>query len=227
MTFSSINFLCKIQRREYLESYQHGNLYMKNVLYHRLNEAKYPNSGIGDAEEGLLLKGGRSTLSCNGEVVALLKDFELFTCDKNPIFCTMCSDWKMIDENTLFFKPEERVISDFVFGDQSEYGIILIDRNPFLEKIEKALNAQGLWGCSNCVNYTDSINQYDEKYEPAFRKRIRFSYQHEFRIWIDVETNDSFELDIGDISDISLIFPIEVLQNGITVAFRKEGKIND
>ena len=60
-------------------------------------------------------------------------------------------------------------------------------------------------------------------YQIAFRKRTDYSYQQEWRFVIDTHVDDHFEFDIGDISDISWIIPIEDSNKEITI----EVKMNE
>lgn len=83
---------------------------------------------------------------------------------------------------------------------------VIVQAVPFLERLKKALRNNGQWFRGKLVDYYDDETFHGEiePREIPFRKQKRFSYQREFRICVQTNTEGETPLliDIGDISDI-------------------------
>lgn len=103
------------------------------------------------------------------------------------------------------------------FGDSA---LLITDRNEFLRKVAVALDREGIKGYHGYVDYYDESKDSLEYWTSliknglnhvAFWKRERYSYQQEYRFLIEppITENDYYELEIGNISDISVLLTAE------------------
>lgn len=109
------------------------------------------------------------------------------------------------------------------FGDTA---LVILDSEAFIERIENAAKKAGL------RTYFDGVKYYDESFDNAnmiidlvkgmhniaFWKRKDYSYQQEGRFVFVSDNSNHFDhviLDIGDISDITMVFPSEQILTGI------------
>lgn len=102
------------------------------------------------------------------------------------------------------------------FGDSA---LIILDSNEFIDRVNEAAKIQGYTTLFGKVNYIDTSNDYANVFlsmqedirHVALWKRIMYEYQKECRfIFSPGKANvDHLELQIGDISDISVIVPAE------------------
>lgn len=220
--FSESGLLLKVGKRTHLESLQAGKLYMKPLGFHVENEKKYPGLGTGDAEEGILTKISNAEVLVDGKVAGKAVDAELHMCRNNPVFCCMTADFQPECGNILAFRPDKRMLTDFAEGDSSEYGVIMIDRTAFLNRIRQRCEEVKITWLARSVIYTDDFTARMKEENgilvpPCFFKRIQYEYQHEFRIVFSPVVQDFYELDIGDISDISRLFALNIIEYGIEI----------
>lgn len=86
-----------------------------------------------------------------------------------------------------------------------EFAVIVM-ATPFLERLKKALISDGRRFRGKLVEYYDDETFHGEiePREIPFRKQKKFSYQREFRVCIQTNTegNSPLMIEIGDISDI-------------------------
>ena len=146
--------------------------------------------------------------------------------EKSPVFCMFsfdmrnCYDEKLTDnilEYTMRFsqKQKEELYS---FGDSV---LIIKDRLAFENRVRTAFNNMGIQYISGMVDYYNEDNSagqmtkiLDREGHIAFSKRKEyFELQQEYRILANTCSKEAYILDIGDISDISEILPIENLLN--------------
>lgn len=92
---------------------------------------------------------------------------------------------------------------------------VLILAVPFMKRLKRSIQSKGFGCIGRLVEYYDDAN-FHGHFEPEdvpFRKQIRFSYQKEYRFWVDTDTNDdnAIIIDVGDISDIcKMVEPSEL-----------------
>ena len=218
--FAQTRLLIKVAKRNRLEELQQGKIYMKPVKFHRENEKNFPGLGVGDAGEGVMTKFENADILIDGKVVGQAVNGTICANNLNPVFCCMSVNFKQISDKKAEFRVDKQMLDDFVQGAPEEFGVLLIEQTPFLKRIGAACEKLGI----GCV-YRDVIYSDDEllriKVEngiimpPAFFKSTRFAYQHEFRILFLNQIEDHFILDIGDISDISRVYPVGLLKYGI------------
>jgi len=88
------------------------------------------------------------------------------------------------------------------FGD---HFLMITDTSEFIERLQKSL-------LENNLNYEHDLVKYFElaKYKgkkTVFNKDMIYEYQKEFRLFIHNTTNQIIEFKIGDLSDISVLYP--------------------
>jgi len=99
---------------------------------------------------------------------------------------------------------KQLVIDDRYF----EFGkfAVIVRAVPFLERLKAALRNNGQWFRGKLVEYYDDETFHGEiePREIPFRKQKRFSYQREFRVCVQTNTEGEapLSIEIGDISDI-------------------------
>lgn len=129
---------------------------------------------------------------------------------KNPIFCLYALTEEIVESfltsnRTFLIDPKVQT-----FGDTAVY---ITDFKEFLNRFESALNKQlGIGYSRGLVEYVD-VNEVNGEWG-AFRKPREYDFQSEYRLLINSPINDpSIDLDIGDISDITISMPIESIQS--------------
>lgn len=207
------NLLAKVTKLKYAEDIRAGKLYMNPLSFFR----KLEMDGSGDKQEGLLASGSSGFIKYKGEIVAEITNIRTYL--DFPVFCTLSVQFVRNENNHYKFIFPQRLLKEFMCDAAEEYVLLIIERSEFQKRVEKALSnlhLQGYWGN---VTYTDEkkIFPVDQMYRVAFRKQPAFSYQQECRLVIDNHVKDHFELNIGDIKDISWQYPIEDTRQEITI----------
>ena len=199
--------LLKISKLEYLEDLRRGKLYMNRLDTFR----KFEQEGLGDKEEGLVGHFPKGTMSISDTVIADVKNISLYAFNKNPIFCITSIPLMKTASNKYSYKVDSQIFRDFMFDPAAKYGAIAIDKHAFEELFQKELTRKDFGWYWNKVTYSDErpTLQKDDLYQVAFHKRMKFSHQHEWRLMLGAEVNDHYELNIGDLSNYSKIFPID------------------
>ena len=200
------NILIKIQKIEYLKQIQNGVLYMKNLDFFRKLESK----GIGDSKEGFITEFKSGQLLANGVVIADIFKANISAFTKCPVFCFMSIKLETVETGNYRYTIPKKFIEEFAWDEKSEYGIILVDKEKFEEKVDAVLKELNLSAYYGYVDYIDDFTmpKKEELYKVAFRKRKTYEEQNEYRLMLNVEVDDNYILEIGDISDFSKILPI-------------------
>lgn len=228
-----ICFLFKFGELENLKKLQKGQIYCKNLKWYSDQEKKTGDKAMGDKLEGKhkmtqcsikLISRETNEVAFEFDSASVLLSFG--NLEKMPVFCmtgitTRDLEFKEIDENTL--------ISDVKFSDMISKvydeaywnsALVIENSTQFIERLTKACEDKGIEMTRKPVrytdmdiNYTDRMNSIDENVTNiAFWKDKSYSYQHEYRFAFESEVvDDSFIIDIGDISDISKIYNREEL----------------
>lgn len=227
-----------------LETLQNGKVYMKNLKYFKELEKTLGQKGMGDVNEatciindcdikliehetGKEILVGKARSSCLEDQNDLLK----------PVFCLYAVDSKFMKithvskknvKATLLFSDEQKskIISDF--GDS----VLVISPNHFMNSFLQACERENLNIKGDKVQYSDFSINYKERLESYFNrtpnkffwKDQSFCYQNEYRIVIlNKLVDDSFTLDIGDISSFSTIMPAnELLTDRFEFVIRRD-----
>lgn len=120
---------------------------------------------------------------------------------RGHIYCMSKVDFIYVDEDTVKIKYPQN-IEDLGVG----YDSMIVITNPkeFFKRICNKIS-EIEYDCEY-----DSVSYFPEKdivrkKITLFDKRERFSYQNEFRIYIDCDRVDSFIVSIGNIEDIAML----------------------
>jgi hypothetical protein len=220
------NRLMKFGKRNHLEELLKGKIYMNNLKYYSDLEALENVSDVGDKYESKLLIGNVNLKYYESETheyvgYAKARDFALdFGYMKHPVFCLFIMDSRNI---TNEYQVDDHLEIKYEFSDEQkskmiEFGdhvFILNNPEEFCKRIETKLSDKRISMTRNAVQYYDpSINQseyvqdvYQDAINATFWKRKQaYSYQQEYRFLLhDMEVDNHFELEIGDLSDIGFI----------------------
>ncbi|MBE9917446.1 hypothetical protein G8C92_25875 [Paenibacillus donghaensis] len=230
---SSIFMLIKFSNSsQHLRHLQTGKLFMNNGNYFIEREKLDRSKGIGDKYElsqvvnDVNLKfyeSGTDKFLFDSKASKLsLRYNHLLT---KPIFClthVSAASLKIINEYDDYVDCHFNFDSEQLERDFGEYAL-LISPGAFQERIEAACKEQGIEYIADKIMYEDySINSRKrlEAYietnpEIFFKKDLSFEHQHEYRIvFTNVDKQEAFIFDIGDLSEISHLIKTKDLCNG-------------
>ncbi|MTI65452.1 MAG: hypothetical protein FH753_02510 [Firmicutes bacterium] len=203
--------LIKVTKRKYAESFRKGKIYMNSLSVFREIENKgdemtrdiYEGADhvIQSTEFDYLVSPTDKNFRIPSSTIigGLWRGFEKYSCLK--VFCFY--DIKLDIQNKLIHPIDKRI---FDFGDTY---VLILDIFEFMNRINKELikNDDLIEKPSvfRHVEYIDAYN-YNGSVGP-FRKCDEFRWQNEFRLCINLKNKniEPYTLDIGDISDITLI----------------------
>jgi hypothetical protein len=123
------------------------------------------------------------------------------------LFCMSALRVNPTDEPAVY-RIDERLKG---FG--SHY-LLIYNSEIFLEKMRQALDALDFVYYYQMVNYLDLHTYTGEK--TIFQKDISYSYQEEFRIFLDTPYSEAFKFTIGNIEDISSIYEFSKVPSFLT-----------
>lgn len=204
------NLLAKVTKIEYAQYIQSGKLYMNNLSFFR----KLEQDGVGDEQEGLIASGQIGVGYYNGQKLFDIKNLKTYV--DGPVFCAMSIPLLKSTDSEAKFKIPQQLLREFMSDKDAQYALLVIDKEKFQERIKNTIDAQGLCGYYGMVHYTDDQSPVD-LYHAALRKRIKYSYQHEWRLVLSCSVENGFILDIGNIEDISFCLPISSRESDIEI----------
>jgi len=207
---------------------------MKNLKYFIDLENKMGVKGKGDKLEASLINIKRHELFINGKQVkidpapGLIYDESILSL---PVFCLTIKNYREICIKDKFPEFEYRIDFDSKFLDDFQDGelpYLLVIHNivEFTDRFEKALAKQGIGGHRNIIIYRDKSNFNIDpqsnllKLDTPFTKDISFEYQKEYRFIIFKPVDDFFEVEIGNIEDISTL--VNIRDGGLTFYFKEK-----
>lgn len=231
--------LIKFGERRNLEKLQKGSLYMKNLKYYNKIEEEQNKIGMGDKIDGKSIMFNMEWMLIddkNKKVIASSKknsdtifDFHM---DLNPVFCLFTLDKRNIDE--ILKKDKENIIQCKLkfnanqiknirknFGDSA---LVIKSTNDFLDRIENRLNEEDIKIARRKISYYDKnvneLNRIEQVFgnpdnAPFWKERDSFEYQQEYRIFcLNKQVEDHYEINIGDISDITELLSMDQIFKG-------------
>jgi hypothetical protein len=171
-----------------------GELYLNTFKYFREIE---DGAVRGDRYEGAseIHRGTKGSINTSvGEVVgAYLVSWDL------GLFSVVNSNTNIFSIFTL--TPNNYPITERVL-DFGEYAFVVRRPDEFLARIKTALEAQGVVGCCNRVEYVS--DDFTGDIDP-FTKRSLFEWQSEWRLKVDGGSGEARKIVIGNLSDIAFI----------------------
>lgn len=213
---SSINIkgmpLFKFQSANRIESLRAGHLYAKTLKYYRDLEITTGDAEIGDKYEAMLhFQNATAQFSTpDGNHVIPLNDTLLSTSSSDDFVFCMFSINDVSEEFHFSEKQKENLLS---FGDTA---LIILDSEEFKRRVFEAAKKQGYSVHFDRVKYYDStidnadilLSLFGGMWNAALWKRDSYSHQQESRfIFSPGKGDDHVVLEIGDISDITVVRP--------------------
>ena len=189
---------------------QQGHLYAKTLKYYREREQETGDADIGDEFEAMLhVNEGYLRSRDTGETIEL-KDVLIPTGNSQDfVFCLFA----IYPSTQVFRFTDEQKTKMLSFGDTA---LVIQDSDAFIKRVLNAAKLKGFDAHFDAVRYYDPsvdsgnliVSLLKGMWNIAYWKRERYSYQQEGRfVFTPGNGEDHIDLDIGDISDISTIFP--------------------
>lgn len=206
--------LIKFQKLERIQSLREGHLYAKYLQYYRDLEKETGDEDIGDEFDAMLhINQGFVHRPDTGETIEV-KDVLIQTHDSNDfVFCMFGINPSL----QVFNFSEEQKERMLKFGDTA---LVITDSAEFKKRVFEAARRESYDIHFGAAQYyepsVDWVNMFVSllkgMWNIAFWKRKKYSYQQEERfVFTPGNGMDHIELDIGDISDISIIIPSETI----------------
>lgn len=228
---NAFSMLIKFQNLDRLLDMQQGNIYMKNLQYFIDLEKEDQDENRGDKYEGKMIINdanvtafGSETgnLFFNGKCSRISIDLGYSKC---PVFCMFLLDyrnctWEDLGNNQLDVTYQFTELQRSKLKEFGSHALIITNGNEFLDRMKKAFIKAGVSFERNKVTYYSGnrLEVYQScaanEVTTAFLKREKYSFQQEYRfVAPDIEVDDHWCLNIGNIKDISKIVPIEEMLN--------------
>jgi hypothetical protein len=193
------------KEKEHIEQFQEGLFYCKPIKYFtELEDGKVRGDIYESVIELHYIEKGTLQLKPAKDEKAEWKTFDIINAQfkknyPNPfgnLFC-MSSITVSPTKEPIIFEFDEKFKS---FGN---YAVLIMNQPVFLERLKQEAERQKIKLCLGKVEYLDLSKFGGQK--SLFQKDIDYSWQEEFRIFVDRDANDLFTFSIGSIKDISMI----------------------
>ena len=212
-----IDVLYKISPEEYIKDILAGRLYMKPLSYYRTLEV----DGKGDDKEGVLCDKGKGEvlveLDGKQELLGTACNISAWVSSNNPVFCFSHTTLKCNEDGIYRLEIPSRMISEFVTDESKSFGLIIIERRAFEQRLADILTT--LDYTFKEVVYTDTIGFNND---PAFHKRCSFSHQKEIRLLltgITLGADEHYMLHLGNVDAMckGLLLPPNIHNKPLTI----------
>jgi len=227
-----VDFLMRIDEKEYLHQLQQGHIFMKRVCAYRTLNSQVP--GIADVYEGMAKQEKVDNLTIkmsNGETLSLIPTGPVrhYYYGFSPIFCAYHFRLRYsypCDEIILSFS--EDVIHDLACNRKNP-GVIFIDTKFFSERLKNYAESKKLFWKYGDVMYENTPENFCWSKDPIdafFRKDLRYAHQEEWRFLLSnskqtteliPETETAYEFDVGDISSFAHIDDLNAITKPLPV----------
>lgn len=232
------SMLLKFGKKENLLKLQKGQLYMKNLNYYRELEEEEDNDCIGDKQGGQLVQQNLE-LNLYEEKNGLLYDSIIAnktTLDFNRGFFPVFSMFSADERNTTFIEVNEDLIIGHVkFSEEQKKNLssfedsvlIIFDSSSFRKLINSVFTEKEYSYREKIVEYAPENSKEEVQLFTKYKgypyiKRKKYEYQQEYRFLIEMEVDDFKSVEIGDISDISIIYDAPLLlEQGFSYLIKK------
>ncbi len=201
--------LIKFQSKENIDSIRQGKIYMKTLKWYREHENENGDTIVGDEYEALwFLRDAEIIFPDINEIVKVSNEAIHTTFSNDFVFCM----FGIYPKKDCFEYSEEQKAELASFGDTA---LLITNKNEFIKRMVIAAKREKMKLYAGFVSYynpgTDNANMIlsliDGMHNIAFWKRNRYSLQQEYRFLLHSPNTDKdhFILEIGDISDISVV----------------------
>lgn len=205
--------LIKFSSLERIKEFQKGKVYANTLSYFRNRENETGDRDIGDSFEAMLhVNEGYLQLEGSNKKISLRDALIKTTQSDMYVYCMFC----ILPNKEVFTFDDVQKEKMKSFGDTA---LLITDSNEFINRVKKAAENQGYFVKNNEVHYYDESEDngnlifsiFKDMKNIAFWKRKYYEYQQEYRFVFtnDEKVQDHIELNIGDISDISTILPVD------------------
>lgn len=216
MIEDKIIYLLKIfQKKEHLDDFLNGKLYMRKLSYFQTLEGDYKNNR-GDENEGVCawLQPNKTKITI-GEMIINEKDLvSPVKIQKNQhkncyIFCLYAGHMGDIQASSKLSTQEQ--LNRIKVNDECLKlgGYCVIIRNPtvFLNRVKNSMVTNDSSLSASLVEYYDPAEFHGcfKSTAVPFKKSNNYSHQNEYRICLNSNdhSNEAYILDIGSIQDIA------------------------
>lgn len=206
--------LIKFKNAKRIQSLREGHLYAKNLQYYRNLEKETGDTDIGDEFEAMLHVNRGFLHFPETGVTEELNDTLIQTSDSNIFVFCVFGIYPSLKSFQFSDMQKEKILS---LGDTA---LVITDSDEFQRRVFNAAKREGYEPHFGAAQYydpsTDWANMFmsllNGMWNIALWKRKDYSYQQEGRfIFTPGSDKDHIDLDIGDISDISMVFPAETV----------------
>lgn len=217
-----------------LESLQKGNLYMNTLGYFKKLEEETKIKGMGDKDEGSMILTELDLKFYDAVTNELVfqgpASRSAFTFEEDLQKHTLCMCYLDFSNLEIYERVDNYLNSKIVFTeDQKEefrknFGehVLVIPFVKFIENLKETFAKKDIIYVGDKVKYDDfSINNKDRidsymenRSDKYFWKDDYFKSQREYRVIVlNRDSNEPFQINIGDMSDFSFITSAEKLFN--------------
>jgi hypothetical protein len=212
----TIFFFVKIfDEKKYAMDFIKGKLFSNRLSYFRnLEESQGANRG--DKNEGVvsLFQPDKVNIVINDRVISDLSgpiSIKMNWHDNLNVFCIYAAHSGSFDslteKNFNAFKKQLEIPEDCL--NLGKYAVVVTSVSQFIERVQSAVEKYDYGLHGDLVEYYDpnSFNGTFDQNEAIFKKRNEYKHQKEYRFAFDrgVVGEDPLTLDIGDISDITML----------------------
>ena len=212
----TIFFFVKIfDDKKYATDFIKGNLFSNRLSFFRnLEESQDANRG--DKNEGVvgLFQPEQVNLEINGRILNDLAgpiSIKMNWHDNLNIFCIYAAHsgnfQSLSTENFDEFKKQLEIPEECL--NLGKYAVVVTNVSQFIERVQLAVEKNNYGLRADLVEYynPETFNGSFNEHEAIFKKRDEYKHQKEYRFAFDsgVTGNDSLVVEIGDISDITML----------------------
>lgn len=231
MSATIFAFVKIFEEKEYAESFLRGELYMNTI---RSFKEYTDKSGElrGDSYEGIIaihqpnklsgikINDVEISSSALASPILIHGDYLL----NQNVFCIYSLNSRGYDQfsaETLKDFKETLQLHELCFG-LGCYCVVILNASDFISRCEKAIRKLNLQAKLALVDYFDEeeFHGFMPKEKLGFQKRNMFAHQREYRIKIDINQSDPrpFTLDVGDLSDISILMKPQEFNDSLNIS---------
>lgn len=211
-----IMFVKVFEKNEYLKDFMNGKLFMNRLSYFQKVEDNF-KCNRSDRHEGIrswlqpdriMIKIG--TLDISGNELAAPIMIQMNAHKHYNVFCLYAGHTgefeELTSENASEFLEKIKINDECL--NLGDFCVVIHNPKLFLERITSAIKKTGYSGAAKLVEYYDPDDfhgDFDEQ-DVVFKKRKEYSYQSEYRIYIDTELegDEPYVLQVGDLRDIAV-----------------------
>ena len=231
--------LLKVGRKAHMESLAQGKLFCHHLSYYKKSE--FQSEAFFDQHEGLLavLQADRVKLKFSSPTIGEIeKELDpgtqmVLSVDlHSPTFCLHAihsGEWthkEFPEEEVWLFKeylqvPDE--MEKFRNQDEAPYVCVLNDGNAFFDRVKVASEKENLGITGDLVKYVDLVKCHGSvaNHRVGFVKQSRYKNEREYRIiFRGQHLSDPFQIDLGDLRDISQLMPLQEFKEKWELGFK-------